>query len=385
MKYAQLCLVFLLLATNASAQTPQEIFGIAKEARSTEYYKEQAELWKKALDKTPDNSFAWYQYYKAKRAWWQKTDPAIWASNQKAILERLEPILIEAEPHINNTADYYLMQAANAPLNNRHLFYEKAFAADPDRVESYEGLLVHYVLHFENDKATAIARKMLDNNYYSNANLKWNYNGLVTVEQKGVFITHGDMDTSPKWVLQFGKGIKTDVLVVNKWLLINNAEYQEVIFRKLNMPPFEKTASDFNDALSYADAMSLYLLFNSPLPVYMSCGTDISLFKNADIMDRMYLVGLAFLYATEPFDNTAITQHNFENKYDLEYLLNNFQTHTEDEMVKRYMNVTYIPGLMKLKSVYSQKKMGQKLELVNTLIDRIADESGRRSEILSWY
>ncbi len=378
-------LVFFFFSPGMIAQQANEILGIAKETKTADYYNQQTTLWKQKTDKNPKDGYAWYQYYKAKRAYLQKHDPQQWASDQTKVFEQLRPIITSAKRHIAQSADYYLMEAANTREKVSVEYYQKAFEIDPDRVDSYEGLFVHYVSTFNDEKAGEIARKMLAHNYYANANLKWNYNALVTADEQGVFITHGDMDAIPRWVLQFGKGIRKDVLVISKWTLANDVDYKKRILKKLGLKDMNKSQKDYADVSQYVDDLSTHILVNSPRTVYMGCGTNIDFFKKAGVMDDIYLVGTAFVYSKESIDNMAITEYNFENKYDLEYLLNNFQTHPEDEMVKKYMNVTYIPGLMKLKKHYEKTNKMERAKKYSELIMNIAEESERKDEILSWF
>jgi len=48
--------------------------------------------------------------------------------------------------------------------------------------------------------------------------LEWNENLLESAPQDAVLITNGDLDTYPGWLLQ-GKGVRSDVLIVNRSLL----------------------------------------------------------------------------------------------------------------------------------------------------------------------
>lgn len=369
----------------ARAQKPQVILGIAKEVKSAEYYQEQIQLWKKETEKTPTNAHAWYNYYRASRAYEQKSEPEVWATDQTIILKRLESVVGEAKRAVGSSFEYYLMAYENTRSPKAIEYLKKAHSVAPERKEAYEGLLVHYVSTDQNDMAADIAKKMLACNYYSNANLMWNYNALQTTVQGALFITHGDMDAIPKWVLQYGAGIRPDVIVASKWLMAMEREYYELIFKKSGSSPFGKKPSDFAHTGEFVDVLTVHLLEHSQQAVYMGCGTSIKFFEQYELQDRMYLVGMAFRYSTQGFDNLGTTIKNFEKKYDLEYLLHNFQQHSEDRVVKMHMNPTYIPGLMKLKKHYEAAENTAKVKYYQSLIDRVADESGRRQEIMSWY
>lgn len=380
---AVLCCLFCLGMFNLSAQTPQKILGIAKEQKTASYYETQTELWKKETTKTPQNAHAWHQYYKAKRAYLQLTYPEVWAGTQNEIFGKLQPIIDESKKHIGDKFEYYLMQSDNTIEDNSIDFLKKAYAIDPNRLEAYEGLLIHYIRTFDDKKATEIAQRMLKENYYSNANLMWNYNTLQTIKKGGVFVSNGDMDAFPKWVLQYGMGIRKDVLVANKWVLATKEKYRQRVFKDLGIKDLVKEKDTPMGA--YVNDLTIHILKNSQKAAYMGCGSDINLFKSAGIADRMYMVGLAFEYAAQEFDNLAVIEKNFEEKYNLDYLKSNFQQHSEDGMVKGMMNLTYLPSLFKLKKHYEETKQSNKVDFYDKIINKIAEESGRKEEVLSWY
>lgn len=375
----------LFCSLSILAQKPEPILGIAKENKSTQYYKEQLALWKKETVKTPKDANSWYQTYKAHRAYLQKTQTEEWMKNQSVIYAQLRETIDASKKHIDGTFEYYVMESLNCKGRKAVGFSEKAFAINPNRSETYEGLLIYYTTTFEAEKAKPIAERMLNSNHFSNSNLKWNFNALQTTAKNGVIITHGDLDAIPKWVLQYGKDIRTDVMVVNKWLLSDDKKYRAKVLIKLGMKDLDKKQEDYKDVSDYVNDLMAHLLKNSKRPIYMGCGTNVAFFKDYDLENKMYLVGTSFQYSEENVDNLALVIKNFEQVYDLEYLFNNFQIHSDNEMIKRYLNVAYIPGLMKLKKHYQQTNDLAKVAKYDKLIDRVAEDSGRKQEILGWY
>ena len=111
---------------------------------------------------------------------------------------------LASKKQIDGTFEYYVMESMTCRGSKSAQFSQKAFEIDPNRSETHEGLLIHYITTFESEKAKSVATRMLANNHFSNSNLKWNYNSLQTAEINGVLITHGDLDAIPKWVLQYG-------------------------------------------------------------------------------------------------------------------------------------------------------------------------------------
>ena len=380
--YVGLCLIF---STLLSAQKAQTILGIAKENKPIEYYSEQSALWKAEIKRDVNNGNAWHQYYKAKRAYLQLKHADVWADNQSKIFEMLQPIIKDSHAHLGDSFEYYFMQAVNIRSEKSIEYLEKAYALAPDRIETYGWLFTHYSSHFQENQASEMAKLVLENNIYSNANLQWNNNALHTVEKNGIFIANGDMDLLPKWILQYGLGIRKDVLAISKWKLGDDENYRNTIFTGLGISLPAKTEKDFDSKSSYNDFLAITLLKSSPRPGYMPCGTNIHLFRKHGIEEDMYLVGIVFRYSEDSFDNLKVTANNFEHKYNLNYLMSNFQIHAEDEMVKTRMNLTYLPGLMKLNEYYVNNGDSTKSNHYSALINRIAEESGRKEEVLSWF
>lgn len=381
-------LILLCCITSAAlfAQKPQEILGVAKETHPASYYKEQSKLWQQEIAKKPDYNYAYWQWYKAERSYLIKKNEGIWPDNKEQIFKQLDPIVATAKKEIGQSFDYYFMAHANTfdKGSGAATLLEKAYKADPDRKEAYESLLIHYVTVFDEKGAAEVSKKMLEQNYFSNANLKWNYNALQTASENGVFISQGDMDGIPRWVLQYGEGIRDDVSVVSKWMLAFD-DYRKTVFKKLGVPPFGKSKSDFNGQTEYVDALAVHLMKNTKQKSYIGCGTPVSFFEKHGLADNVYLVGTAFVYSKDRVDNMSLTKQNFEQNYDLEYLFHNFQSHHEDNMVKTWMNITYIPGLMKMKDHYESQNDKGRANYYANLIEKIATESGRKAEIMSWY
>lgn len=380
-----LLLIALTVSQLTFAQKAEDIQGIAKEAKTEGYYKTQSELWKNKTVESPKDAHAWHMYYKAKRAYYQLSDYDMWLANRNDIFAKLKPIIVDSKKTIDGSYEYYLLESMNTDSDKSIDFTMKAYEIDPNRTETYESLLVEYVITDNVQKATEISKRMLACNYYSNALYKWNYNALQTVEKDGVFITQGDNDSMPRWILQYGKGIRKDVTVVNMWILNRSKEYRERIFAKLGVPTLVKKKSDAIPEVDFVNSIMIHVLKTSKKPAYVGCGLDVKIFKEAGISDKMFLVGTAFTYSDSKIDNLAMLKKNFEYNYELEYLMNEFQVHSEDEHVKKQVNLTYIPGIMKLKQHYSLAGDEQKCAYYSGLFERIAQESGREEQINAWY
>jgi hypothetical protein len=382
---ALLCLLFLFFSTSIFAQRPQKILGPAKEDKSINYYKEQSQLWQKVIKKEPKNGDAWVNYYKAERALLQLSEPKLFTNHPSTFYQRLQPILSKAKAKIQNTFDYHYIRGLNSDGDQAIQALQKAYSIDPDRSEIYGWLLVHYVPRLEQSQVNDLCQRMLKANIYSNANLTWNYNALQSIEKNGIIISNGDMDGMPKWVLQYGDNVRPDVLCLSKWLLAQYDDYRKDAMQKAGINRLAKKASDFETMSGYADYLAAAFLKQSKRPAYISAGTPIQFFRDHGIEDQIYLVGNALKYSETAFDNTEFIKKNVEEKYFLEYLFNNFQKHSEDEVVKGQMNLTYLPAFIHLKKHYQKLNKSKEVAHYDQLIQHIATESGRKEEVLNWF
>ena len=367
------------------AQKPQKILGIAKENKTMEYYTVQSSLWQGEIKKNAQDGEAWINYYRAERAKLQLNRPELWPAEKETFYKILSPIISRAVNNIPDTFEYYYLKGMNSNEEEAKPAFLKAYEIDPDREEVYGWLLVHYIYNFEEVSLSVLSERMLNANIYSNASMMWNYNALESLDKNGIILTNGDMDSMQKWVLQFGLGIRKDVLVANRWMLVFDEGYRKKVFSMANVALPRKSRSDFENTTEYVDYLTAEILIKTDRPAYMSTGTGLEFFRQQQLEDKMYIVGNAIKYSEQNFNNTQVIRENFENKLFMEYLLKDFQVHSQNDVVKKNMNWTYLPALFHLRNHYDKLNLKDKSEWCSVLIDKIATDSGRKEEVLSWF
>ncbi|GGF64527.1 hypothetical protein [Wenyingzhuangia marina] len=381
-------LIISFLSFESNAQQAKEILGIANEQKELQYYQNQSELWKEKLSINSKDRKAWVNYYKAKRAIYQKKDYKFWVENRAEIFKKLEPILDDLYKELPDSFEYYWLKSGNT-VNKEEAFKlaSKAYNISPERKETYEELFIYYMTRWQTENAATIAQKILKSNFYANALYQWNLNSLNVANPQSILITHGDLDTLPRWVLQTGKSIRNDVLIINPWLMVYSKEYLKGVFLKLNIPSFYKSVLDFKNKEIYKNKLLKYIIdqVGKTRTIHFDCGTDVKLFETLNIKEKMYLTGVSFTYSNEVIDNLKITKHNFEEVLYLDYLFSDFQMHPQSDIVKKTLNISYIPGLMKMKSYYTTASNQKMIQKYDSLINKILEDSGRKEEILSWY
>lgn len=367
----------------SNAQKPATILGIAKEAKSIEYYEQQSELWETEVKANPGNAFGWQQLYRARRAYLQKQDYGRWISDSQTVLAELQPTIDEAAKHIPNTFDYYLLQGMNTIGPKAGEYFMKAYEIDPDRSEVLGWLLTEAIEAGDVDMLKEISGKILHHNIYGNATLQYNRNALHGVPKDAVIFTLGDLDTSPKWAIQYGTNFRQDVTVVNYRKYATQQAYRNKLMTEWNIS-FDRSTFDGTDP-----DVAFHLLFETAKklqrPVYFSTGLPRSLFHKFGIEEDIYIAGNLVRFAPQGFDAEAATAKNFLEDYSLEYLINNFQYHQNNTVVKQQLHIGYLPGLFLLKRSFEKNNNSENVAWCEHYIQLIADSSGRKEEVLGWF
>src|SRR5436190_5352460 len=99
MRLPFICL-FLVIFSSSFGETPETIYPKTKILRPTEWYLNQAVLWKEQSSKAPHDAHAWFNYYIASK----------YSLQDK---EALSLIAQNAETAISGTFENHLIQAIN--------------------------------------------------------------------------------------------------------------------------------------------------------------------------------------------------------------------------------------------------------------------------------
>jgi len=360
------------------SQNPETVHSIVKVYKPHKWYIEQAEAWWKVLENEKINEDAWYNYFKANRMA-QKTfepgngDVGNWIKESKA-LKTGEDIIKLIDKYIPNTFTcHYVKWYQKSP--NPALIKElrKANEIDPSRPEVYDGFVTYYETQFDREKRKQYNLSWHKLNDIAVGLLAYNYNTLVSLEKNAILITNGDNDTYPAWMLQDALNIRPDVEVLNIHILKQKL-YREKVFDKLNIPQISDENS--NDDI-YPDLNKLveHIVNNAPdnIPVYFGMTVRQEYYKS--IADKLYLVGVAFRYSDENIENLAYIKRNFEKEYLLDYLKVDLN-HDISRQLIYYLNVNYLPGIIKLYEFYKQGGDVDEMNKIKLLGNTIAKNAG---------
>jgi hypothetical protein len=378
--------IFLILVTAllfpflnpVHSQKPEKVYSFVKVIKPLEWYLAQAELWKKEIDKDRKNADAWFNFYVANRMA-SKTDKEKWEKKKGPGFMDLDNIVNEMEKEVPESFEYNDAKVWNDGYqddqNDKYLF--KAYELAPDRPEVYSSLVNYYEMKRDKVKEQEICKKWYDSNDQSPNLLNYNYNVLMSLEDNGILITNGDNDTYPLWILQYVLGVKKNVMVVNIHLITVDS-YRKRLYEENNIP------ADAFKALENPEQESIinYLITKSNRPVYFANTLSTGYYKNFE--KDLYIVGLAFKYSKESFDNMAVTRNNYERKFLVDYLKVGFQNDFS-ETIMSSMDMGYLPFLIKLYDHYKLSGEGEKASVVKNLAAMIAMKGDPGTSIEEWF
>ncbi|MHB9142064.1 MAG: hypothetical protein ACYC25_09335 [Paludibacter sp.] len=339
-------LLFITFPLQNFAQKPEPVYSIVRQIHDFDWYQQQARAWKQEIDNGTTNKMAWVYWFRANRmATFSNKEK--WDNNQGNYFMPQDKLLKLAEKAIPNTFELYFLEAyingSYTPVGSENIM--KAQAINPFATLILPDLLNHY--EFENDKANIelTCKKWFESNEMPQEILITAYNNLISLDPNAILIVYGDNDTYPSWILQNVQKIRPDVMVLNISLALIDP-YRERLFKEYGIPQL----SFQNNSDRTTQTIVKHLIENvHNKSIYISVYASQDIYK--DYVDKMYLTGMSFKYSEKPFDNLAVLQNNFENKFMLDFLKLNFYYNYAQSVVNQ-MNSGYLVVFLKLYEHY---------------------------------
>lgn len=369
-------LAAIFSTSNSFAQNPEKIVSFAKESRPCEWYKIQANLWKKETRKNKKNANAWSNYYRATRySILMCNGDSVTQQNKWQIMDSItKPILSQMKKHIPNSYEYnHLMYYASGnDAENKFNYIEKAYQIDPNRPDGMSDLIAAYLLRGENEKIKPILKKWFETETPSQGLITWNYNMIAGLDSNAIIFVDGDNDFYQKEWLKQVQNIRTDIKVILVSFMSVD-KFRNKTIADLNMPAFKKTYQECGSYEKFIQEIIMHIVKNAVnRPIYFSTAMQQSNYNF--IQDSLYLEGLAYKYSPERYDNIAVIKRNYEQTYLLDYIKQPIMNDVSSGMVSQ-TNLCYLLPFTQLYSHYKTSGDKTKADSILELMILIAQKS----------
>ena len=268
-----------------------------------------------------------------------------------------------------NSFEYNYETYKNATVKNATSFQylQKAYAIYPDNVDLYDDFMAYYEMNENRMDRRQFSIKLYKSNTISGYLMEYNYNVLMSLPQNAVLFTNGYDDTFPIWVTQDVKKVRKDVTVINIDLLKDKV-YRDKVFKKENLT--------YKKKLEGIDLIENVIKSNSNKNIYLGLTVNKELIGK--LYKNLYLVGVVFMYYTEPFNNITLTQQQWENRF-LKKTINEIPSTFKQKQVL----ANYLLSFIYLHNYYIENGEIEKAKDLKKLTLKIAAYNGKQKLVAS--
>lgn len=378
--------VFCLFTMALQAQKAETVYSVAKEQKEMSWYETQQKLWKELTVKNKLDANAWYGYYSATRAMrnscYNEKDPEGSAKKRKEYSDLCSQIVEAAYKAVPNSFEANHLKWWDGGNDQKYLpFLMKAYEINPNDGRTYGDLMIYYETIRNRPEFNKFCNKLYQANDLPVGILNWGYNLFSELDQNAVVFMAGDNDTYAGWILQGAKQYRTDITVINTSLIVMD-DYRNKLFKELKFPALNVSLDNEESSENYAKSrekiMEHILKNTAGVPVYVSVSA-ISEFEGK-YAENLFLTGLAYKYASAPFDNISLIRRNYEKRYLMDYLKEIFSYNRGNKHAETFDGM-YLPSMLKLYKHYKQSEELGKLKQLEEMIQLISKRTGQESEV----
>ena len=363
-------------AQNADA-TPQPIESFVKVEYEPEWYTTQAELWHKEALKNPSNDDAWINWFRATRYNMILSDGFDDVDDAK--LAEIAQTVREQRP--NSYARYILDYYCSMWLNSSENYQDnmsKAISMRPDNRVLYPDYVVYLLKNGNQEQMNDILKRWYNTGEYSYNLLNYAYNEMIGMQHNGIIFVNGDTPTYSKLLVKYGKDLFADKTVICMSLLAT-PEYRSAVSKELGISPIPEP--DYQNYDKWTDDAVMHIIRESKRPCYFS-----TVIPNLpSFQDKLYSEGLVYKYSDKRYDNLAVKQENYEKRYLLDYLYEQFTPETYEATAYK-LNLNYIPCFKSLLDYYKQSGQNEQAQkLYGTMMRIVMKTEGISDERRNEY
>lgn len=368
-------LLLLLFADDGHSSEPEKVHFIKRSGfKGLTWYRTQATLWESEIERDPTSAAAWMNYYIA-------TEYSYWGNvvAQAEKKNRLATILDRAAAHISNSYEYNLLRHRQDNSNRSAL--EKAYSLRPENPDTYYGFILQHEVSRDTANLRRFNLKLYNSADISPGLLNYNYNMLMSTDENAILFTNGDNDTYPAWMLQQAQNIRPDVTVLNISISRGFDGYLQQRLQERGITLDLASLPNRSDQ-QFFPALCEQLSQNHPaLPIFFAVTVHPSVLKS--FSDSLFNEGLAYRYQASKYDNAAALQKNWEGRFRLDYLKNQWysEKYLSTGIIEKQLNGNYIAAMMILMSYYQQEKMPGKAVGIENFAREIAQKSGKEADL----
>jgi hypothetical protein len=301
-------------AASEASESFQRVEAIDMTQRSKAEYKSAAEQWKSVVDANKSNADAWLNYYKALR-FESYTDHSRKISKEKQ--QKLDQIISGMSTNISNSFEFEYASYLNGNKSNAALQHlKKAWSLKSGDRELLDDMIALSSIENNDGDMKQYCQLLSNANVYNAAEVEYNRNVFNSIEQNGILITHGNVDTYPLLMMQKLQNFRNDVTIIClEWL--GNEKYQEKVKGWLEISSVKTVTED--------------KLFNhsTKRPVYFALTISPDILKSRS--DQLYCTGLAFKHSKNIIENIPSLVYNWES------LFSKGNIHQADAINKNYL------------------------------------------------
>lgn len=299
------------------------------------WYSEQAQLWQQETIRTPTDAEAWRNYYMASE----------YSQRHTGTDERvLETILHAMQRHVPKSYELAWLYARRTPWSDIDAKIERtenAYQRCQTCGESVQDLAFIYEITGQSERAQPLWATLYQNQYLAPGLLDYNYNMLMSTAPAAILLTNGDNDTYPALLLQSLHSVRSDVLVLNLYLVEHQRPQLQSLLKKqgievdLNVLPRDNSAA-------FAAALARSLTVAAPQrPLYFALSTAAS--YKEQLNEYLYIEGLAARYSTKGVDHLGYLSAHIEKEFRLDSLTQNWyaESHPSTNSVVKRLNSNY--------------------------------------------